>query len=290
MKVLVTGFKGQLGYDVIKVLESRNILCKGVDLDDFDLTDEKDVSDYVRRYAPTVVIHCAAYTAVDKSEDNKEVSNAVNISGTENLAKICKEIHAKMMYISTDYVFGGTGDRPYEVDDPKNPQSQYGYSKSMGEERVKEYLSEYYIVRTAWVFGINGNNFVKTMIRLGKEKDEISVVNDQIGSPTYTFDLARLLCDMIVTDKYGIFHATNEGYISWYEFACAIINEAGLKAKIIPVTSDQFPTKAVRPQNSRLSKDKLDQSGFGRLPAWQDALKRYIAELNQSNIEQDMNK
>lgn len=285
MKVLVTGFKGQLGYDVIKVLESRNILCKGVDLDDFDLTDEKDVSDYVHRYAPTVVIHCAAYTAVDKSEDNKEVSNAVNISGTENLAKICKEIHAKMMYISTDYVFGGTGDRPYEVDDPKNPQSQYGYSKSMGEEKVKEYLSEYYIVRTAWVFGINGNNFVKTMIRLGKEKEEISVVNDQIGSPTYTFDLARLLCDMIVTDKYGIFHATNEGYISWYEFACAIINEAGLKAKIIPVTSDQFPTKAVRPQNSRLSKDKLDQSGFERLPAWQDALKRYIAELNESNID-----
>ena len=279
MKILVTGFNGQLGYDVIKVLEARNIPCKGVDIADFDLTDAEAVNKYIREYAPTAVIHCAAYTAVDKSEDNKEVSNAVNITGTGNIARACKEIHAKMMYISTDYVFNGEGDQPFETDAPKEPKSQYGYSKSMGEEKVKEYLSEYFIVRTAWVFGINGGNFVKTMIRLGKEKDELTVVCDQFGSPTYTPDLSRLLCDMIITDKYGVYHATNEGFISWYDFACAIMKEAGLSTKIIPVTSEQYQAKAVRPKNSRLSKKSLDLAGFERLPDWQDALKRYVAEL-----------
>lgn len=280
MKVLVTGFNGQLGYDVIKVLEARNIACKGVDIGDFDLTDAAAVSGYISEYAPDAVIHCAAYTAVDKSEDNVDVSNAVNVTGTENIARVCREIHAKMMYISTDYVFDGEGDQPFETDAPKAPKSQYGLSKSNGEEKVKEYLSSYFIVRTAWVFGINGNNFVKTMIRLGTEKDELTVVCDQFGSPTYTPDLARLLCDMIVTDRYGVYHATNEGFCSWYDFACAIMKEAGIKVKVLPVTSDHYPTRAIRPKNSRLSKSALDKAGFERLPDWQDALKRYVAELN----------
>jgi len=279
MKILVTGVNGQLGYDVIKVLEARNIECKGVDIADFDLTDAQAVKNYISSFRPDAVIHCAAYTAVDKSEDNKDISNAVNITGTENIARVCKEIHAKMMYISTDYVFNGEGDQPFETTSPKEPKGQYGLSKSLGEEKVKEYLSEYFIVRTAWVFGINGNNFVKTMIRLGKEKEEISVVCDQFGSPTYTPDLSRLLCDIIVTDRYGIYHATNEGFISWYDFASAIMKEAGLKAKVLPVTSENYASKAVRPKNSRLSKKSLDQGGFERLPVWQDALKRYVAEL-----------
>jgi len=279
MKILVTGVNGQLGHDVIEVLTARSITCKGVDIADFDLTRETAVSSYIRDYAPTAVIHCAAYTAVDKSEDDKDLSYAVNVTGTENVARICKEINAKMVYVSTDYVFNGEGDQPFETDAPKAPQSQYGVTKSLGEEKVKEYLDEYFIVRTAWVFGINGNNFVKTMIRLGKERDEVTVVGDQFGSPTFSADLAVLLCDMIETDRYGIYHATNEGYCSWYEFASAIMKEAGLTVTVIPVTSDKYPTKAVRPKNSRLSKKSLDKAGFNRLPTWQDALRRYVEQL-----------
>ena len=279
MKILVTGFKGQLGYDVIKVLESRGIECKGVDIDDFDLTDAAAVSAYIRAYAPAAVVHCAAYTAVDKAEENKELSYAVNVTGTENIARACKAVDAALMYISTDYVFGGEGDKPFETDEPKAPKSQYGLTKSLGEDKVREYTDKFFIVRTAWVFGVNGNNFIKTMIRLGKERDELTVVNDQFGSPTYTPDLAVLLCDMIVTDKYGIYHATNEGFISWYDFACAIMKEAGLKAVVHPVTSEQYQAKAARPKNSRLSKKSLDAAGFNRLPSWEDALKRYIKEL-----------
>jgi len=279
MKVLVTGVNGQLGFDIVKVLESRGILCKGVDIADFDLTDETAVSAYIRTYEPTAVIHCAAYTAVDKSEENKEACYAVNVTGTENVARACKEVHAGMTYISTDYVFDGEGDQPFEINARKAPKGHYGYTKSLGEDKVTEYLSEYFIVRTAWVFGINGGNFVKTMIRLGKEREEITVVADQVGSPTYTPDLAGFICDLIVTDKYGIYHATNEGYCSWYDFAVAIMKEAGLSTRVIPVTSEQYPTKAVRPKNSRLSKASLDEAGFERLPAWQDALKRYVKEL-----------
>lgn len=279
MKVLVTGVKGQLGYDVVKVLEARGISCKGVDIEDFDLTDELAVSQYIREFAPTAVIHCAAYTAVDRAEDDKDLCYAVNVTGPENIARICKEIDAKMLHVSTDYVFDGEGDQPFEVDSVKAPKGQYGFTKSLGEDKVMEQLSRYFIVRTAWVFGINGNNFVKTMIRLGKERDELTVVSDQFGSPTYTPDLAVLLCDMILTDRYGVYHATNEGYCSWYDFACAIIQEAGLSARITPVTSEQYASKAVRPKNSRLSKKSLDEGGFDRLPAWQDALKRYVAEI-----------
>lgn len=279
MKVLVTGFNGQLGFDVIKLLESRGIPCKGVDIADFDLTDENAVSTYIKNYEPTAVIHCAAYTAVDKSEENKEACYAVNVTGTQNVARACREVHASMTYISTDYVFDGEGDQPFEIDAPKAPKGHYGYTKSLGEDKVREHLSDYFIVRTAWVFGINGGNFVKTMIKLGKEREELNVVSDQVGSPTYTPDLARLICDMIITDKYGIYHATNEGFCSWYDFACAIMKEAGLPTRINPVTSEQYPSKAVRPKNSRLSKISLDKAGFERLPAWQDALKRYVAEL-----------
>lgn len=281
MKILVTGVKGQLGYDVVKQLEARQIECLGVDIDDFDLTDDAAVNQYIKTYAPTAVIHCAAYTAVDKSEDVKDISYAVNVTGTENIARSCKAIDAKMMYISTDYVFDGEGNDPFEVDSPKAPKSQYGLTKSLGEDKVREYMTNYFIVRTAWVFGVNGNNFVKTMIRLGKEQDELSVVCDQFGSPTYTADFAVLLVDMILTDKYGIYHATNEGYCSWYDFASMIMKEAGMATKVNPVTSDQYPTKAVRPKNSRLSKDSLNQAGFNRLPVWQDALSRYIHELRK---------
>lgn len=279
MKVLVTGVKGQLGYDVVKVLNERGIACKGVDIDDFDLTDETAVSSYIREFAPTAVIHCAAFTAVDRAEDDKDLCYAVNVTGPENIARICKEIGAKMLQVSTDYVFDGQGDQPFEVDSVKAPKGHYGLTKSLGEDKVTELLSEYFIVRTAWVFGVNGNNFVKTMLRLGKEREELTVVCDQFGSPTYTPDLAVLLCDMIMTDRYGIYHATNEGFCSWYDFACAIMKEAGLKARVTPVTSEQYASKAVRPKNSRLSKVSLDQAGFNRLPPWQDALKRYIAEI-----------
>jgi len=279
MKVLVTGVKGQLGYDVVKVLEARGISCKGVDIEDFDLTNELAVSRYIRDFAPTAVIHCAAYTAVDRAEDDKDLCYAVNVTGPENIARVCKEIGAKMLQVSTDYVFDGEGDQPFEVDSVKAPKGQYGLTKSLGEDKVMELLSEYFIVRTAWVFGVNGNNFVKTMIRLGKEREELTVVCDQFGSPTYTPDLAVLLCDMILTDKYGVYHATNEGYCSWYDFACAIMQEAGLSARITPVTSEQYASKAVRPKNSRLSRISLDQAGFERLPTWQDALKRYVAEI-----------
>ncbi|MEI8198939.1 MAG: dTDP-4-dehydrorhamnose reductase [Eubacteriales bacterium] len=280
MKILVTGVNGQLGHDVIEVLTARGITCKGVDIADFDLTNQEAVSTYIRDYAPTAVIHCAAFTAVDRSEDDKELCFAVNVTGTENIARICREIQAKMVYISTDYVFDGKGDQPFETDAPKDPQGHYGRTKSLGEDKVREYLSEYFIVRTAWVFGINGNNFVKTMIRLGKERDELNVVADQFGSPTFSADLAVLLCDMIVTSRYGIYHATNEGFCSWYDFASAIMKEAGLSAKVLPVTSEQYPSKAVRPKNSRLSKKSLDDAGFNRLPTWQDALKRYVAQLH----------
>ena len=279
MKILVTGYNGQLGYDVIKVLESRGIPCRGVDIADFDLTDENAVSRYIREFAPSAVIHCAAYTAVDKSEENKDICYAVNVTGTENVARVCREINAKMMYISTDYVFDGEGDQAFETDRPKAPKGEYGLTKSLGEDKVTGLLSQYFIIRTSWVFGMNGGNFVKTMIRLGKEREEINVVSDQIGSPTYTADLALLMCDMIVTGKYGVYHATNEGYCSWYEFTCAIMKEAGLPARINPVTSEEYPSKAVRPKNSRLSKSSLDHAGFHRLPTWQDALKRYIPQL-----------
>lgn len=281
MKVFVTGVRGQLGYDVVRELEKRGIEAVGVDIQEMDITDEASVDRVIRAAAPDAVIHCAAYTAVDAAEENEELCRRVNADGPRNIAKVCKALDIKMIQISTDYVFNGEGERPWEPEDVCAPTSVYGQTKYEGELAVQELLDKYFIVRIAWVFGINGKNFVKTMLNLSKTHDTLKVVNDQFGSPTYTYDLARLLVDMVQTDKYGIYHATNEGICSWYEFACAIFKEAGIDMKVLPVSSEEYGAKAKRPANSRMSKEKLTENGFDRLPTWQDALKRYIAVLKE---------
>lgn len=279
MKVLVTGVKGQLGYDVVRELEKRGLEAVGVDIEEMDITDAESVRNVIGEAAPDAVIHCAAYTAVDAAEENEAVCRRVNAEGTGNIAKVCKELDIKMLYISTDYVFDGTGERPWEPEDVRAPKSVYGQTKYEGELAVQEQLGKYFIVRIAWVFGINGKNFVKTMLKLSETHDTLKVVDDQFGSPTYTYDLARLLADMIQTEKYGVYHATNEGFCSWYEFACAIFEEAGIRMKVLPVSTAEYGAKAGRPANSRMSKEKLTQEGFERLPGWRDALRRYLAEL-----------
>lgn len=279
MKVLVTGVKGQLGYDVMAELAKRNIEAIGVDIDEMDITDKISVEKVIGEAAPDVVVHCAAYTAVDAAEDNEALCRRVNADGTRNIAEVCKKLDCKMVYISTDYVFDGQGTRPWEPDDERHPLNVYGQTKYEGELAVQENLSKYFIVRIAWVFGKNGKNFVKTMLKLAETHDKLTVVNDQFGSPTYTYDLARLLVDMIQTDKYGIYHATNEGICTWYEFACEIFKQAGVKIKVTPVPASEYPAKAKRPENSRLDKSKLTENGFERLPSWQDALGRYLKEI-----------
>lgn len=281
MKVLVTGVKGQLGYDVMKVLHERKIDCLGADIEEFDITDYAATEKFIKQYGPDAVVHCSAYTAVDKAEDNSDICYAVNAEGPRNIAKVCRDIGAKMVYISTDYVFPGIGDTAYEVDAPKQPLSVYGKSKLAGEEAVQSLISNYFIVRISWVFGKNGNNFIRTMLRLSEDHPEVSVVSDQIGSPTYTADLAPLLCDMIETEKYGVYHATNEGYCSWADFAETIFRAAGCSTKVKYITTTEYPTRAVRPENSRLSKKSLDEGGFRRLPIWQDALNRYLKEIER---------
>ena len=279
MKLLVTGVKGQLGYDVCKVLSARGIEHRGVDIEDFDITNVQATHDYIAAYRPDGVIHCSAWTAVDRAEDELEKVRAVNAEGSRNIASACKEIGAKLVYISTDYVFPGTGERFYEPDDPTGPLGAYGVTKLEGEQAVQALLERYFIVRVSWVFGKNGNNFVRTMLRLAETKSELNVVCDQIGSPTYTADLAPLLCDMVVTDKYGIYHATNEGICSWAEFAEEIFRLAGKDVKVNPVPTSEYPTRAARPLNSRMSKAKLEEMGFSRLPDWHNALARYLREL-----------
>ncbi len=279
MKVFVTGVKGQLGYDVVKELEKRGMEAIGVDIDEMDITDAASVDEVITKANPDAVIHCAAYTAVDAAEDNVDLCRRVNADGPMNIAKVCKKLDIPMVQISTDYVFDGQGTRPWEPDDACGPLSVYGLTKYEGEQAVINTLDKYFIVRIAWVFGINGKNFVKTMLNLGQTRDHLTVVNDQFGSPTYTYDLAKLLVDMVQSDKYGIYHATNEGICTWYEFACEIFKMAGMNVKVDPVTSDNYPTKAKRPSNSRMSKDKLTENGFERLPNWQDALERYLKEL-----------
>lgn len=281
MKVLVTGVKGQLGYDVVKALNERRIECKGVDKDDFDITDFAETAEYIKNYAPDAVVHCAAYTAVDKAEDEPEICYKVNVTGTENIALVCKEIGAKMLYVSTDYVYGGEGEAPFEPTDEVNPKSIYGKTKLGGENAVRENVEKYFIVRTSWVFGINGNNFVKTMLRLGEQKEMLTVVDDQIGSPTYTPDLARLICDLIVTEKYGIYHGTNENYCSWAEFAAEIMKLGKRNCIIKPISTSEYPAKAQRPLNSRLSKKCLDNAEIDRLPTWQNALERFFKEMSE---------
>ena len=276
MKVLVTGVKGQLGYDVVNELEMRGIEAIGVDIQEMDITDADSVDKVIVQASPDAVIHCAAYTAVDAAEENEDICRRVNAEGTQNIANVCKKLDIKMIYISTDYVFGGQRTRPWEPDDERDPQSVYGQTKYEGELAVQNTLDKYFIVRIAWVFGVNGKNFVKTMLNLAKTHDTLKVVNDQFGSPTYTYDLAKLLVDMVQTEKYGIYHATNEGICTWYEFACEIFKEAGVDVKVLPVTSEEFGAKAVRPYNSRMSKEKLVANGFEKLPTWQDALRRYL--------------
>ena len=296
MKVLVTGAAGQLGYDVIREADCRGHYVIGSDIREsrqdvpfvkLDITDRKAVEDVIERIAPDVVIHCAAWTAVDAAEDeaNKDKVYSINVTGTENITSSCSRNHCKMMYISTDYVFNGQGEKPW-LPDAKDyaPLNVYGQSKLEGELAVASSLDRYFIVRIAWVFGLHGNNFVKTMINLGKNHDMLQVVNDQIGTPTYTPDLARLLVDMIDTDKYGYYHVTNEGgYISWYDFAREIFRQAGYSTNVIPVTTEEYGVlKAARPLNSRLDKNKLEENGFARLPSWQDALSRYLKESKEN--------
>ncbi len=281
MKILVTGVKGQLGYDVCRILSARGIENRGVDIEDFDITDQEAVNAYIENYRPDAVIHCSAFTAVDKAEDAEELCKRVNADGARNMAKAAEAVGAKIMYISTDYVFPGTGEQFYTPDDPTGPLSVYGKTKLMGEDAVRAASDRHFIVRISWVFGKNGNNFVKTMLRLGETKTDLNVVCDQIGSPTYTYDLSRLLCDMIVTEKYGTYHATNEGVCSWAEFAAEIMKQGGKATVIHPIPSSEYPTRASRPLNSRMSKDKLEENGFARLPHWKDALTRYLCELSE---------
>lgn len=281
MRVLVTGVKGQLGYDVMKRLADLNIEARGVDYTDCDLTDGDAVMKLVRGEAPDAIIHCAAYTAVDRAETEPEKCAAVNGMGTLNLVRAALAVDAKLLYISTDYVFSGEGDTPFETGAPYHPRNVYGLTKAQGEEAVRSLMTRCFIVRTSWVFGLNGSNFVKTMLRRGAESSEVSVVGDQIGSPTYTVDLARLVCDMVQTNRYGIYHATNEGYCSWASFAAEIMRQAGLRCTVRSVATGEYPTLARRPANSRLSKACLDQAGFARLPRWEDALDRYLNELEQ---------
>lgn len=280
MKVLVTGVKGQLGHDMVHELEKRGHTAIGTDIEEMDITDGEAVTRVITSAAPDVVVHCAAYTAVDAAEDNEELCRRVNALGTENIVKVCKALDCPLMYISTDYVFNGQGVRPWEPDDDREPLNVYGQTKYEGELAV-ETLDKYFIVRIAWVFGLSGKNFIKTMLNLGKTRDSLTVVNDQIGSPTYTFDLARLLTDMIETDKYGRYHATNEGLCSWYEFACEIFKEAGIQVKVSPVSSDMYPARAKRPMNSRMDKSKLRDMGFEPMPSWQDALRRYLEVIGE---------
>ncbi|MBD5132153.1 MAG: dTDP-4-dehydrorhamnose reductase [Clostridiales bacterium] len=284
MKVLVTGVKGQLGYDVVKELENRGHTAVGVDVDEMDITDPKQVESVIGEVKPHAVIHCAAWTAVDKAEQFPEKVYDVNALGAKYIAEQCKHINAKMAFISTDYVFEGVGNDPYKVDDERKGLSVYGKTKIQGEDFVTEILDEHFIVRITWAFGVNGGNFVKTMLRLADSgKTELNVVNDQIGSPTYTKDLARLLVDMVETEKYGVYHATNDGFCSCYEFACEIFKQAGKTVKVNPVTTEEYlkmvPQQAKRPLNSRLDKSKLAENGFKPLPTWQNAVKRYLQEI-----------
>lgn len=280
MKVLVTGAKGQLGSDLCKELLTRGIDCVGVDIEEMDITNESACKEVIAREKPDAIIHCAAYTAVDRAEDEPDSVRLINAKGTENIVDVAKEMDIKMMYISTDYVFDGKGERPWEPDDARAPLNVYGQTKYEGELAVEE-LRKFFIVRISWVFGLYGNNFIKTMLRLGKERGKVSVVDDQVGSPTYTPDLSVLLADLIVTDAYGRYHATNEGFCSWYEFAKEIFLQAGLDVDVTPVSSDRFPVKARRPENSRMDKSKLDAIKIKRMPSWQDALKRYLLELDK---------
>lgn len=283
MKFLVTGVKGQLGYDICKVLRKKGYEAVGVDIEEMDLTKEEQVRSTILGQGMDGVFHCAAYTAVDKAEDEVELCRKVNVDGTKYIATACKEEQIPLLYLSTDYIFHGEGENEWKEDGEEiSPLNVYGQTKYEGEQWIRELVEQHFIVRISWVFGKNGANFIKTMIRLGKERGKVQVVADQIGSPTYTKDLAKLLVAMMESDKYGTYHATNEGVCSWYEFACEIFKQAGMKeVEVTPVSSEAFPTKAKRPHNSQMSKEKLEKNGFFRLPTWQDAVGRYLKEIGE---------
>lgn len=279
MKIIVTGSKGQLGSDVVQALKVQNIEIVQADLPDVDITDKTAIDKLIGESNADAVIHCAAFTNVDAAESEKEKCKIINEIGTKNIAESCEKYSIKLLYISTDYVFGGDGNEPFETHSPKSPRNCYGETKRNGEIAIEKICRKFFIVRISWVFGENGNNFVKTMLRLSKEKSEINVVCDQIGSPTYTKDLCVLICEIIKSEKYGVYHATNEGFCSWAEFASKIMELSGSKTKIVPIKSEEYKTAAVRPKNSRLSKKSLDENGFLRLPHWEDALKRFLANV-----------
>ncbi|MCH4039791.1 MAG: dTDP-4-dehydrorhamnose reductase [Eubacteriales bacterium] len=301
MKAFVTGVGGQLGHDVMNELAKRGFEGVGTDLApeysgiqdgtsvvsmpyvQLDITDPDQVRKVMNEVKPDVCIHCAAWTAVDKAEEFPDKCRLVNAGGTENIAKVCEELDIPMMYFSTDYVFDGNGTRPWEPDDPYAPLDVYGKTKAEGEEAVIAHVKKFFILRIAWVFGTNGHNFIKTMLKLAKTHDTLRVVSDQIGTPTYTYDLARLVVDMIQTDKYGKYHVTNEGgYISWYDFTCEIFRQAGItNVKVIPVTSEEYGAAAKRPYNSRMNRSKITENGFKPLPDWKDALARYLDILKK---------
>lgn len=279
MKIVVTGVNGQLGYDVVRELKSRGYNdIIGIDIEDLNITNEMDVIRFFSSNQPDIIIHCAAYTQVDSAEDNQDICLKVNVLGTRYLVEEAKRYNSKFIYISTDYVFDGEKDNPYETNDSPNPKSVYGISKYQGELETKKHY-KHFIVRISWVFGKNGANFVKTMIRLGKERDFIKVVNDQLGSPTYTYDLSKLLVDMIKTKKYGVYHATNEGVCTWFELTKEIFRLACIETPVYPIFTSDYPTKAKRPKNSMMSKEKLTNNKFKLLPSWKDAVKRYLKEI-----------
>ncbi|WP_442636916.1 dTDP-4-dehydrorhamnose reductase [Rossellomorea marisflavi] len=281
MKILVTGYTGQLGYDVVQRGLENGLSIVGIGSKELDITNETAVHRYVKELNPDAIIHCAAYTAVDKAEDNKKECWDINVEGTKHLAKAASDIDAKFVYISSDYVFNGEGEMPFKETDKVSPIGYYGLTKYEGEETVKQLLDKWFVIRISWVFGINGNNFVKTMLRLAETKKELSVVGDQVGSPTYTYDLAKLIIDMVQSEKYGVYHASNEGYCSWAEFAQEIFTQTNFNVKVNSIITDEYPTRAKRPKNSRMFKEKLSENGFTPLPKWQDALKHYLNELNQ---------
>ncbi|MBD1221402.1 dTDP-4-dehydrorhamnose reductase [Virgibacillus halodenitrificans] len=278
MKILVTGSTGQLGYDVVNEGIGNGFEMYGVGSKDLDITKENEVNNYIEKLEPDAIIHCAAYTAVDNAEDNKEACWQINVEGTKNLAEVAKKLNIRFLYISTDYVFNGEGNTPFNETDETAPINYYGLTKYEGEKIVQE-ITKSFIVRISWVFGINGSNFVRTMLRLAESKTELNVVGDQIGSPTYTHDLAKLLIEMIQSEKYGIYHATNDGFCSWAEFAKEIFNQSDKEVRVNSIPTEDFPTKAERPKNSRLSKSKLSQNGFTLLPRWQDSLRHYLNKL-----------
>lgn len=294
MRVFVTGVAGQLGHDVVNELRKRGHEAVGSDVmamedasfEQLDITDREAVVQVLEKVQPDAVVHCAAWTAVDLAEEEDKVDKvrAINAGGTRNIAEACKKLDCKMIYISTDYVFDGQGETPWQPDcKDYKPLNVYGQTKLEGELAVSELLEKFFIVRIAWVFGVNGKNFIKTMLNVGKKYDTVRVVCDQVGTPTYTYDLARLLVDMAESEKYGYYHATNEGgYISWYDFTCEIFKQAGYDTKVVPVTTEEYGlSKAARPYNSRLDKSKLEESGFAPLPSWQDALARYLKEIEE---------